>query len=65
MNLVSWNCRGMGHSTKFNVDKDLLSTKKPYIFMIEETKINEQEMGKIIQKIRNYDAISLQATGES
>jgi len=55
----------MGHSSKLNAVKDILSTEKPNIFMIHETKINEYEMGKIIHKIRNYDGIALQETGAS
>ena len=39
MRIISWNCRGLGNSTKPKVVKDLLKIETPYILMLQEKKI--------------------------
>jgi len=63
MNLVSWNYQRMGSPLKFNAIKDIIEMENPDILMVQETKLNEQDSGKIIQKIRNYEGSSLQESG--
>jgi len=58
MIVVSWNCCKLGTTFKANAARDILFNKKPYIYMIQETK-------KLIQKIRNYEGTVLEATGAS
>ena len=39
MNLVSWNCRGLGNPTKAEAIKDLMKMEPIDILMLQETKI--------------------------
>ena len=39
MQIVSWNCRGLGNSTKPEAVKDFLKIETPDILMLQETKI--------------------------
>lgn len=54
-----------GKPIEIQCNQRLISNGNPNILMIQETKINEQESGKMIQKIRNYEASTLQATRAS
>lgn len=60
---VSWNCPGVGTSYKANAARDIPMKEVSDIFMIQETKTNSQETGKMIQKLKNYEGILLEATG--
>ena len=42
MNIVSWNCRGFGNSSKVEVVKDLLRMASLVILLLQETKIEEE-----------------------
>ena len=44
MNLVSWNCRGLGGSSKVEALKNIINTKKPDFLLIQETKMPEDEV---------------------
>jgi exonuclease III len=47
MNLVSWNCRGLGNPSKIEVVKELLKADPSYILMLQETKIEGQSILEI------------------
>ena len=44
MNLVSWNCKGPGGSVKVEALNNIINTEKPDFFLIQETKIPEDEV---------------------
>ena len=44
MKLVSWNCRGLGQSSKAESVNDLIRMASPYILMLQETKIDEDNL---------------------
>ena len=47
MQLVSWNCRGLGNPSKAEVVKDLLKIETPEILMLQETKIEGDSLLQI------------------
>jgi exonuclease III len=47
MNLVSWNCRGLGNPSKIEAVKDLLKADPSDILMLQETKIEGQALLEI------------------
>ena len=49
MQMVSWNCRGLGNPTKAEEIKDLLKTESADILMLQETKIE----GELLLNISN------------
>lgn len=49
MIIVSCNCKGMGSMAK-RAMKDIITTKKHDIFMLQETKANEKEMETMNKK---------------
>ena len=44
MNLVSWNCRGLGNYSKVEVVNDLIRMDSPYIILLQEMKIDEDNL---------------------
>ena len=44
MKLVSWNCRGLGHSSKTEVVNDLVRMASLDVLMLQETKIDEDSL---------------------
>ena len=62
MIVVSWNCRDLGTSFKVNAARDILAKEQPDIYMIQETKLNKKENKKMIQKLKNYEEVALEAT---
>ena len=51
MNLVSWNCRGLGTSSKVEAVKDLVIMALPYILLLQETKIEAGNLLSISNQI--------------
>jgi len=47
MNLVSWNCRGLGNPSKIEAVKDLMKSEPSDILMLQETKIEGQALLEI------------------
>ena len=43
MKVVSWNCRGIGGSSKVEALKYIVKIEKPDILLIQETKMSEVE----------------------
>ena len=70
MKLVSWNCRGLGHSSKAEVVNDLIRMASPDVLMLQETKIDEDSLlpitckrwktnvGKVVSAIGSASGIS-------
>jgi exonuclease III len=44
MQLVSWNCRGLGSKTKEEALRDLTRLAKPEVLLIQETKLEEEDL---------------------
>ena len=44
MKSVSWNCRGLSHSSKAEAVNDLIRMDSPDAFMLQETKIYEDSL---------------------
>ena len=44
MNIVSWNCKGLGNPSKFEVVKDLIRLASPGVLLLQETKIEEDTL---------------------
>ena len=44
MQIVSWNCRGLGNPTKVEAVKDLLRMEPSDILLLQETKIEEEAL---------------------
>jgi exonuclease III len=47
MKIVSWNCRGLGNSTKIEAVKDLMKVEPTNILMLQETKIEGEALLEI------------------
>ena len=47
MKIVSWNCRGLGNSTKIEEVKDLMKMEPIDILMLQETKIEGEALLEI------------------
>ena len=56
MNIVSWNCRGLGNSLKAEAVKDLLRIASPDILLLQETKIEEANLLSLSKKNWKKDA---------
>ena len=50
MNFVSWNCRGLGNSSKVEPVNDLIRMASPDVLMLQETKIDEDSILSISSK---------------
>ena len=50
MNIVSWNCRGLGNSSKVEVVKDLLRMASLDVILLQEIKI---EKGNLLSLSKN------------
>ena len=50
MNIVSWNCRGLGSKKKLEAMRDLIRISSPDIFLIQETKMEEEPFLQATQK---------------
>ena len=53
MNIVSWNCRGLGNSSKVEAVKDLLRMAFPDILLLQEMKIEESNILSLSKKSWN------------
>lgn len=43
MNLISWNCRGLGSKGEEEAMRNLIRTENPDIVLIQETKLEEND----------------------
>eukprot|EP00253_Pinus_taeda_P020085 PITA_20085 len=61
MQLVSWNCRGLGNPLKAQAVKNLLKSESPEILMLQETKIEGAaliDLNKVKWKTKSRKAVS-------
>ena len=66
MNIVSWNCKGLGDSLKAEVVKDLSRMDYPDILLLQETKIEEASLLSLSKKNWKKDAgMAMSARGSS
>jgi len=65
MNMVSWNCRGMGSSLKINAIRDLINQEQPDFLLIQETKTSDQDFQKQVKRIKNFEGYSIGSEGAS
>ena len=66
MNIVSWNCKGLGNSSKVEVVKDLLRMASPNILLLQETKIEEGNLLSLRKKNWKKNAVkAMNAWGSS
>ena len=66
MNIVSWNCRGLGNSSKTEAVKDLLRMAFLDILLLQETKIEEASLLSLSKKSWKKDAgMAVSAWGSS
>ncbi|RVX11275.1 LINE-1 retrotransposable element ORF2 protein [Vitis vinifera] len=67
MKIISWNTRGLGSKKKRRVVKNFLSSEKPDVVMIQETKKEECDRRLVgsVWSVRNKDWAALPASGAS
>jgi exonuclease III len=49
MKITSWNCRGFGRKKKEEALKDIIKTSKTDIILLQETKMDSQDLLKATQ----------------
>ena len=47
MNLLSWNCRGLGNPRSVNALKEVIRIEKPKIVFLMETKLDRDWMKNV------------------
>ena len=65
MQIVSWNCRGLGNTIKDEALKDLIRLVPSKILLLQETKIEEEallRLSKTKWKLNAAKAISVRGT---
>lgn len=65
MKLLSWNCRGLGHPSKKAALRELINSEKPEIILIQETKLDQTDINKLISQQRQYSGCASEARGAS
>ena len=66
MNIVSWNCRGLGNSSKVEALKDLLRMAPPDVLLLQEKKIDEHSLLSLSKKNWKKNAgLAVSARGSS
>ena len=65
MKVVSWNCKGLGGSTKVEAIKDILKSEKSDILLIQETKMMEAEIMALSRIWKNYHGKAISSKGAS
>ena len=66
MNIVSWNCRGLGNSSKVEVVKYLIRMDSPNILLLQETKIEEGNIVSLSKKTwKKHAGKAVSARGSS
>ena len=66
MHIVSWNCRGLGNSSKAEAVKDLLRMASPDILLLQETKIEEENLLSLRKmKWKKNTGMEMSAQGSS
>jgi len=65
MILVSWNCRGLGSSLKTNVAWDLINQEQLDLFLIQETKMSNQDFQNLTKRYKNFTGTATDSVGAS
>lgn len=56
LNLVSWNCRGLGNPNKVEAIKDLMKMEPIDVLMLQETKIEGETLLNISNSKWKFDS---------
>lgn len=65
MKVLSWNSRGLGHPSKKAALMELIHSEKPDILLIQETKLNQSEISRLIGQQKQYGGCTSEARGAS
>ena len=66
MNIVSWNCRGLGNPSKAKAVKDLTKMASPIVLLLQETKVDEETLLSLSKMNWNKNVgITVSARGSS
>jgi len=65
MKMLSWNNRGLGHPSKKAALKELIQSEKPDIILIQETKLDQSEISRLIDQQKLYCGCTSEARGAS
>ena len=66
MQIVSWNCRGLGNPSKIEAVKDLMKVEPTDILMLQETKIEGEALLEISKnKWQKNTGTTISARGSS
>ena len=65
MIFTSWNIRGLNSKGKQRYLKDRLRKDKPSIMIIQETKMNQQQIKEILEKSKSKYDVMAQDTDEA
>jgi exonuclease III len=66
MNIVSWNCWGLGSKEKVESVMNLVKKENPSILLIQETKLNMEEVILRCNKFwKNSEGLAISARGAS
>ena len=57
MNIFSWNCRGLGNPSKDETVKDLIRMASPNVLLLQETKIEEDNLLSLRKKNWKKNAV--------
>ncbi|VFQ59853.1 unnamed protein product [Cuscuta campestris] len=65
MSLLSWNCRGLGNRWTVQELVDLVSTKRPHLVFLMETKCVRKKVEYVIDKLGFDSVLAVDSSGRS
>lgn len=65
MNVVSWNCRGLGNSHAVRVLRDVIKSHKPDILFLMETLSNKEKINVMCDKLGFDNHLAVECVGRS
>jgi exonuclease III len=66
MNIISWNCRGLGRKFKTSQIRDLVKEEKPHLLMIQETKLEDNQVLQELKHMwRECEGLAFRSRGAS
>lgn len=63
MNLLGWNCRGMGSPRAIRILKDLVKSHNPDFVFLSETLVNSDVMTEIADKLGFTSSFAVSKVG--
>lgn len=63
MNLLSWNCRGLGSPRAIRILKDLIKTHNPNFVFLSETLVEVKDMSEITNKLGFENSYAVNRVG--